>query len=202
MIFENLDVGPGADGVDHDAFEFGAGDVAGVEDAALVMPAFTAEIELFGAFGEPEFAAGGEFRAEPDQFLNRFRAAFDDGAHGADVAQSGAGVEGVLDMFVEGVEIVHDAGDASLGETAVAFVDLALGENRDRMARIGEMKCAFQSGQTAADDQMVEFQYFAVVDHFRKLPAFVENLCFDDCHLCKCVVNYTENRLLSINQVG
>lgn len=80
MVFENPDVRLRTDRFDHHALKFGAGDVPGVQNPALVVAALPAEVILVRILGITEVAAGRELRAEVDEFADRFGAGLDDGA--------------------------------------------------------------------------------------------------------------------------
>lgn len=88
MVLENFDVRSRPDRLDHGALQLRAGDVPGMQDAALVMAALAPEVVLIGAVGVAEFAAGGEFRAERNDLPDRGGAGFDDRAHRADVGKA------------------------------------------------------------------------------------------------------------------
>ena len=138
-----------------------------MENPALVVAALPAEVKLLGLVGVAEFAAGGELRPEFDQLLNRRRARLDNRPDRADVAKSGPRGEGVLDMLVERIQPVHDAGDAALGETTVALVDLPLGQNRHAPPGPRQMKGAGEPRQTAADHDVVKLHCFVDFHLFR-----------------------------------
>jgi len=111
------------------------------------------------------FAPGGELDAEVDHFADRRRTGFDDVADRFFVAQTAAGVQGVFDMFVERVERIHHAGDAALRQFGVAVVDHPLGNDRHFASGFGEVQRAGQSGEAAADDDMVKIDDFGIA-HF------------------------------------
>ena len=89
MVFKNGNIGAVSDRFDHDPFQFGTRDVAGVKDAAFVVSALSAEVEVVRIIGMSEFAAGGELCSEGNYFPDRFGAGFNDGADGSFVSGEG-----------------------------------------------------------------------------------------------------------------
>ena len=159
MVFKDGDVGAVFYRLDHDPFQFRAGDVSGVQNAAFVVTALSAEVEVIRIIGVTEFAAGGEFGTERDDLSDGIGAGFDNGAHRGFVTHSGTGDEGIFDVFIKGVLRIHNAGDAALSAAAVAFVDGALGKNGNAPSAFGEVPGTGQTCQSAADDDMIKMFY-------------------------------------------
>ena len=108
--------GVGAHGVEQRALDLAAGDVAGVDDAPLAVPALAAELEL------PVAVARETARRVSDSQLDRrrrlARADLDDRL----VAEARARDERVLDVRLERVVGRQHRGDAALGPARVGFV--------------------------------------------------------------------------------
>ena len=160
--FQHGDVFHRPNRLDHHSFQFGSGDIAGVQDPALVVAAFAPQVEFVAAVGVPQIAAGGELGAQVDDVAYRFGTGFHDGSHRLFVAQTGAGVERVLNMLVKRVQRIHDTGDSALRQPTVAFIDLPFGDHGDPPSGAAEVQGAGQPGQTAADDDMVKLQNIVV----------------------------------------
>ena len=166
MVFKNGDVGAVFHAFNHYPFQFGSGDVAGVKHAALVVSAFAAEVEVVRIVGVAEFAAGGEFCTESDDFADRFGAGFNDSADSIFVAHSGTGSEGILNMFFKCIIVIHHAGNPALSTAAVAFVDGAFGEYGDTAAALCQMPRGGKPRKTAADNDMVKMFNFTELHDF------------------------------------
>ena len=107
-----------------------------------------------------ELGTGGEFCTEGDDFIDSFGAGFDDGTDGFFIAHSGTGGEGIGDMLIERVKFIGDASNAALSESAVALIDLSFGENGDGSSAFSEVICTGQTGEAAADYNVIELFYF------------------------------------------
>ena len=167
-MLEDVDAWILAASLDEGAFDLFTGDIAGMDHAAFLVSAFSPEVEfiLVRLILVAEFSACREmcsdFREPPDAFRTRLH----DAPDAFRVAEMVARVDGVGNMFVEGVLLIRDAGDAPLREPAVAVFHGAFRDN-------GDFPCAFfrkhqsagKTGKTAPDDQMLK-KYFLIGIHF------------------------------------
>ena len=111
VILENVDVFLRSDSGQQGAFDFAAGDVSRVEDATFAVTAFAPEVELVAASGKLALVEG---YTEVDEFADARGAIGNDRADDLFVAQSGAGIERVAHVQLEGVLAAGDAGDSAL----------------------------------------------------------------------------------------
>jgi len=147
VVLEHRHVGPGADQRLEGGLHRPAGGVGGVHHPAMAVAALACQVQMVAGFAgerDPD-------RAEP---ADQGRAALDDEADGRRVAQSGAGLQGVLDVGFEAVLRVEHRRDAALGVVAAALGDGALGEHGDA-AMAGEFQRQAQPGGAAADHQYI-----------------------------------------------
>ena len=164
VVFENVDLLIRAGGGEQGVVNSFAGDIAGMDDAALVMPAFTAEVKLvalllFVVFAD--LAAGGEMRSELHQPLNLLRPGFHDSADVDRIAEVVARRECIGDMLIKGVALVQHARNAPLRETGVADFRLAFADNADAPVRFfRKHQSGGESGYASADNQMIVLNGF------------------------------------------
>ena len=124
-----------------------AGGVAvGVDDPHVAVAAFASECEMAGLDIEP--------RSPGDQLLDPAGGLADDHFDDLFVAQTGPGGERVLDVVLEAVLGIGDAGDAALGVGAVRLPQAVLGDDQDGQSRV-DRRGRPQSGQPAPNDQHV-----------------------------------------------
>ena len=171
MVFEHVDVRVGAAGGDEGAFDLLAGDVARVEDAALVVAALASEVEIAVARlgrGLAHLLARGEVRADVvDEPLDALRAAADDVHDGLRAAQMRPGFKRVGKVFLERVADVGHAGDAALRHFRIAVVDGAFRDDADGTGMMfREHEGRGKPRQPAAYDQMVEITFFCSLHFF------------------------------------
>ena len=149
VVLQHLDLRGAGDGAQERRFDGAAGHVAGVEDTALGVAAFAAEVGS-------SVGAVLELHAPGDEFGDPGGAGFDDVADRREIAESVAGREGVLDVAGEIVGLVGDAGDAALGPVGVRLGTGLLRHDGDRMASFREIEREAQSADAAADDDCLE----------------------------------------------
>ena len=150
------------------ALDFAAGDVLGVEDAALGMAALPAEVELARAV-RTGYLALGEMHAQLDQLRNARRAILDDRAHGRFLAQAGARFERVAHVQFEGVLLARDGGDAALGVVGIRLGAVLLGDDRHAPVR-RDFQRKRQPGNAAAQDKEIELLHRRALSINRVLP--------------------------------
>src|ERR1051325_2361086 len=100
VVFENLDLRMARDRGEEGTFDFAAGHVLGVKDAALRMAAFATEIEFFFPRMRRIFPLG-KAHAKINELLNSRRAFRNDGADNLFTTKTGAGLERVAHMGFE-----------------------------------------------------------------------------------------------------
>src|SRR6478752_6345968 len=93
-------------------------------------------------------------RAPFDQLLNSLGGFANDHIDDVGVAERAAGDEGVVDMLLEAVVGIHDAGDAALGVAAVGLLDGVFGDDEGAESLV-DLICGSQSGEAAADNQHI-----------------------------------------------
>ena len=116
VVLHDLDRGVGGDLLEEAGFDFAAGGIASVEDAAFRVAAFAPEVGLGRAVAV--FALV-EMHSEAGEFGNALGALGDDGANDILVAKAGAGGERVADVEVEGILAAHHTGHTALGPRGV-----------------------------------------------------------------------------------
>ena len=128
-----------------------SGGVLGMKDAALGVAAFLAEgVLIFVAV---------EIDAPGDEFLDRLGSFANDGADGLFVAESAAGIEGVGDVFLDGVAFVAEAfgkngSDAALCPGGVGVEGFVFRDD-DHRAELGGLDGEGESGDAGADHEEV-----------------------------------------------
>src|SRR5256714_11097604 len=95
-----------------------------------------------------------ERRAVLDQLGDVARPLFDQRLDGFCIAESGAGVEGILIMQLDRVVVAQDDGDAALRVLGVRLGDLIFGEHR-HAPEASERDRGAQPGDAAADDNKI-----------------------------------------------
>jgi hypothetical protein len=117
-----------------------------VQDAVAAVRALAGECQLAARAVE-----GG---APLDQFLNRRRTLFHQGAHGDGVAQAVAGIQRVLFMQLDLVVVTEGDGDATLRVFGGGFPKAFLGHHQHR-TRLGEFDCRAQTGHSGSNDKKI-----------------------------------------------
>jgi len=116
------------------------------------VAAFAGQVE--GSFGLRGVIVFGKRHIEVDQPVNALGATLDGIADGLFIAQSGTGLQGVLDMGVVGVGLADDAGNAALGPIGGAAFELAFAGNGD-FAVWSQLQSGGQASSATADNQDV-----------------------------------------------
>ena len=154
MVLENLNVRLPCDGGEQCPFNLAAGHVLRVQDAALRVAAFLAQVELPSAVFARSVALR-ELHPKIDQLGDAVRAFLDDGADDALVAKARAGFEGVADVHLEGVLLAGDGGDSALGVVGVRLGAVLLGDDGDApVAR--DLEREGKSGDAAAEHEIIK----------------------------------------------
>ena len=149
VVLQHLDLRGAGDGAQERRFDGPAGHVAGVEDTALGVAAFAAEVR-------PAIGSVLELHAPSDEFGDPGGAGFDDVADRREIAESVAGGERILDVAGEVVGLVGHAGDAALRPVGVRFGAGLLRHDGDRMTAFGQIEREAQPSDAAADDDCLE----------------------------------------------
>ena len=152
MMFEQGDVGHGADSSYQSALDFVAGVVGVVENAKFGMPPLAVEIEI---------AAGHavELHTPLHQAADAFGSALHHQAHGFGVVDVVAGDEGVGDVLFKIIDCqIRDGRNAALGFGGVGLVDGGFADEGD--AAVGtcgrHLQGIAQAGHARTDDQKVK----------------------------------------------
>ena len=144
LVFLEFDIGMVGDSLQETALDFGTGVVFMVQDAEFAVPSFAVEVE-----------ASATVLVEVDAVLHKLLDTFGSFANGHlhhfAVADAVAGDEGVLDMFVETVVIVHHGGDSPLGIFGGAFGGVGLGEDA-HLAVVGDFQGIAQTRYARTND--------------------------------------------------
>ena len=139
-------------------FYFLAGVVFVVQYAELRVAAFAVQVEP--AFGVrcPVFGVGNTVKL--DAVLHQLAYAVgrfaDCHFHHLAVADAVAGHQGVVDVLVEGVAVVHHGGDTALSIASAAFIGGALGQDA-HLAVGSHLQGETQAGDARPDDKKVYF---------------------------------------------
>ena len=160
MVFKNRYIRSFADGLNHNFFQLRPGDISGMQDAAFVVAALSAEVEGIRVILMPQFTAGGEFCSQSDDFIDRSRPGFNDRPYGFFVTHTGSGGQGICNVFIKRVKFIYNTCHSALGKTAVAFINFPFGEHCYGSAAFGKVICTGQSGKPAADNDMVKLFNF------------------------------------------
>ncbi len=124
VVFEHPDVGVGQDLLRQDALHFGAGHVMGVNDAAVGMAAFPAQVIAV-------VLAQIEMGSHVDQLPDARRTLADHQFDDIRMGQAFAGGEGVLNVVFKAVIRPQDRGDAALGHLGGGFRQALFGYQVD-----------------------------------------------------------------------
>ena len=154
VVLEDRDVRLLGDRRQQGPLDLAAGDVLGVENAALGMAALLAEVQFARAVGAGNLALG-KLHAQLDQLRNPRRAFLDDRADGGFLAQAGAGLERVAHVQLEGVLLAGDGGDAALGVVGVGLGAVLLGDDRHAPMR-RDLQGEGKPGDAAAEDEKIK----------------------------------------------
>jgi len=118
---------------------------SGMGDAITQVAAFTGEFQFPGFVDI-------EGRTEFDQMPHRIGAFGHQRAHRIDIAQSGTGDEGVVQVFLGGVVLGERGSDAALRPPCRAFIDSTLRHDEHAQARSPRIECGGQAGDPGSDD--------------------------------------------------
>lgn len=128
MVFEDVDIRVLFDLADQCGLDGAAGAVGGVDDTAMTVATLACQVQGGGAVG---LGLAGEGYATIDEPLDGAFALRHGVVHDLFVAQAGTGLEGVLDVGVDGVAFVDDRRDAALGIIGGALGERAFGDDGD-----------------------------------------------------------------------
>ena len=133
------------------SLDLGAGGrAAGVHDPGMRVAALAGE-------RQPAVGVAVEAGAEGDQLADPVRSFADEDPHGVDVAEPGAGREGVGEMAVDGVLFTaDDRGHAALGPAGRRLFELSLGDHAHPQAGGGGPHGGGQAGDTRPAHDEVE----------------------------------------------
>ena len=139
----DFDVGMGAGGCEQPAFYLLTSVVLVVEDAKLGVSAFAVEVEPFS----PTLAV----KVHPvlHQLADAVGGFADGHLHDLAVADAVAGDEGIVDMLVKAVAIIHYRCNAALGVAGAALGSVALGEDAHPAVR-GYLEGKREAGDAGA----------------------------------------------------
>ena len=149
LVFLELDVGVVVDGLQQSALYLGTSVVFVVQDTELGVPSLAVQVETAAAF----FV---EVDAIAHQLVYALGGFADGHLHHIAVADAVAGNQGVFDMFVETVGVVHHGGDAALCIFCRPFRGFSLGEDA-YFAVGGHFEGKTQSCNAGTDNQKVYF---------------------------------------------
>ena len=137
----DFDVGMLASRLEQTALDFLAGIVFVVKDAEFRVAALAVQVEAFAA----AFAV--EIHTVLHQFAYAVRSFADGHFDHLAVTDAVAGHQGVVDMLVERVAVVHHGGDATLCIACRAFSRIAFGQDAN-FAVGSHLKCETQASNT------------------------------------------------------
>ena len=107
-VVQQADVGVLLNAAQQLGADFQTCGVLGVQNAALAVASFAAQVKLAIFFGV-------EIHTPVKQFFNGCRGFLHDGAHRLLIAQPGTGIQRICHMFLKGVVLVNHCGNAALG---------------------------------------------------------------------------------------
>jgi hypothetical protein len=134
-----------------------------MNNAPMAVATLAGQVKLEAAvFGAGLFITG-KGHALVDQPLDRLFTVLDGKTHSVFMAQATAGVEGVIDVGLDGIGVIQNGCNAALGPECRAVGEVAFAQYRNaQMTRQGQRKA--QTGSTAANDQNIVLKLLA---HFR-----------------------------------
>ncbi len=118
-----------------------------MDDAAMTVAAFPRQRQLALGFQV-------KVRSPPNEIIDLLRGFPDHELDDGPIAQAAAGLQGILDVVFKAIFRRHDAGDAALSKTAVALLDLVLGDH-EHVEVFRNLQSGPQSGDAGADHQNV-----------------------------------------------
>ena len=147
LILFQFDVGVVVDGLQQSALDLGTRIVLVVQDSELGMATFAVQIELAALRLV-------EFHAVMHQLFDALGRLADGHFNHIAVADAVAGNEGVGNVLVETVGVVHHGGNTALGILGRAFGGVAFGE--DAHLAVGcHFECKAQPGNTGANHKKI-----------------------------------------------
>ena len=146
----DFDIGVRTGGLEQAALYLLAGVVLVVQDAELRVSAFTMQVELVA------FAVKVEVNAVLHQLADAVGGLADGHLHHLAVTDAVAGHQGVVDMLVETVRVVHHRSDAALGIARAAFAGVTFGEDAHLAVR-GHLEGETEAGDTRAYHKKINF---------------------------------------------
>ena len=142
--------------VDQSAMNCAAGSVCTVNNASVAVSAFLGEVVLAAV------SFLGKADALFDEPFDGLFTAFHGKTHSIFMAETGACVERIVDMSIDGILVVEDGGNTALGEPGGAFVQVGFAENGYLMFGC-QLQCQGQACCTATDDEDVKAMMFGHV---------------------------------------
>jgi hypothetical protein len=152
VVLEQGDIGALAGARQQGVLDGPAGGVGGMQDPAGGVSAFPGQVEFRLALAA---WLARERHPEVRQPVDRLGALAHGEAHDLRLVEAGPGLQGVLDMRVDGIPGTGDGGDAALGIQCAALLQPALGEH-GHLQVLGQLQGQSQAGATAADDQDIK----------------------------------------------
>jgi hypothetical protein len=154
VVFEKADIPVLPGPLQEHPLHFTAGHIVGVDDAVARVPALPAQIKGGAAVFPRTVALRVEADADRHQLPDSLGAADHHLADHVRIAQAVAGIQGILNVQVEGVLLIEDGGDAPLGEVGVAVHRLFFGDDGHGSV-VGHLEGDHQAGDAAADDEKI-----------------------------------------------
>ena len=133
MVFQHLDLRLAGDGPEQGGLDRPTGHVAGMQDAALRVAAFTPQVgSTIGAVLE--------FDAPRDQFSHARRSSLDDVPHHVPITKPITGRQRILHVTLKIIGLIGDARDTALGPIRVRLRARLLGHDGDGMPSVGQIE--------------------------------------------------------------
>ena len=134
VVFKNADIGLLRYGGQQCAFDFPPGNIFGVQNPALGVAAFFAEIQLARAIRLRNFALR-EMHPELNELGDTRWTFLNDRANDLFLAQAGSCLQGILNVEFNRILFARHCRDPSLGIVCVGFGAILLGNNRHATSR-------------------------------------------------------------------
>jgi hypothetical protein len=148
VIFEKRDVRLRGHCGQQCPLDLASGDVLGMQNPALRMPALAAQVQFASAVRERDFAFR-KVHAQFDQFGDARGPFLDDRSDRGFLAQAGARLERIAHVQLEGIFFAGHGRDAALGVIGVGFRAVFFGDDRNAAMRRHFQRIG-QAGDAAA----------------------------------------------------
>ena len=156
-MLEHRHLGLTGNGPKEGRFDGPARHVTGVQNSALRVSAFTAEIRA-------TVGTVFKFNAPSDEFSYAGRAGLNDMTHHFQITQTIAGREGVLDVTLKVIRLIGHAGDTALGPIRVGFRAGLLGDDCNGVTAVSQIERKTKPANATTYDNCVKMRSHRAVE--------------------------------------